>query len=139
MSKIFSKRRLLLLLGVIAGLSALIIDNGLSGGKLALAQMILWTVIVFAFVALEVAKSLLRPRQLCVALALVTLHVICVLKFRHFFPLDNMLVGFIGIALEAVILIFLYARIGQSIDPQGPFGLSEAESNARRIRRTRPM
>lgn len=130
-----TKQHIFLLLGVIGGLAALILDNVLAGHQLAIAQMILWTVLVFAFITIQVHKSLKRPRQLCVALALISVHIIVLMRLRKHFPVDNMIVGFVGIAVEAIVLIFLYARIGQSIDPQGPFGLTEVEIHAHKMKR----
>ncbi len=135
MIKPLSKRRLFLLLGAFAGMSALAINNGLFDERRALAQMSLWTFLVFTLAAIQVHESLHRPRQVYVALALICLHVLGLMKMRRYFPLDNILVGLIGIAVEAVILIFLYARIGQSIDPKGPFGMTEAETRARHMKR----
>ncbi|HZY62721.1 MAG TPA: hypothetical protein VFE38_09360 [Edaphobacter sp.] len=135
MTKTLSKHHIFLLLGAIGGVAALILNNGLAGHRLAIAQMILWTVLVFAFATIQVHKSLLRPRQLCVALALIGLHIFALVRARRYFPLNNMIVGFVGIAVEAIILTFLYARIGQSVDPKGPFGLTEAEMHVRKMKR----
>lgn len=138
MTKTFSKHHSLLLLGAIGGLVALILNNGLSGDRLAFVQMTLWTVLVFAFVAIQVHKSLGRPRQLFVALAVIGLHIIGLMRLRNCFPLDNIIVGFVGIGIEAVILVFVYARIGQSVDPRGPYGLTEAEIHGRKMKRSSP-
>jgi len=131
MTNTLSKRHIVLLLGVIGGLAALAIDDVLKGHQLAIAQMIFWTLLLFAFVTIQVHKSLGRPRQLCVALVLISVHIIVLMRLRNYFPLHDLTVSFIGIPV-AVILIFLYARVGQSVDPQGPFGLTEAEIRARK-------
>jgi len=137
MSMTLSKHHLLLSLGVIGGLAALLINNYFVGHRLAFAQMILWTVLVFGIVAIQADKSLWRPRQLCVALALMVLHIIGLMSFANQFPLDNMLVGFAGMGIEVAVLIFLYVRIGQTVDPKGPYGLTEAEIRERRIKHDR--
>ena len=118
MTKIFSKRHLFLLFGAIGGVAALILSNGFSDDQLALAQMILWTVLVFAFAVIQVHKSLLRPRQFCVALVLVALHIFFLMRLRDHFPLDNIIVGFVGIGVEALILIFLYAASDRALIPR---------------------
>jgi hypothetical protein len=130
-----SKSRLLVVLIVVGGIFGIIVDNGLEGEKRALAQMVLWTVLLFAFVLIQIGKSLKRPIQLLIAVALLGMHVCLLVLFRNSFPLSNMIVGFVGMAVEAVILIFLYARIGQSLDPKGPFGMTEAERDARAMKR----
>lgn len=134
----FSRHRFFLSIGAVAGLAALIINNYLAGERLAFAQMILWTVLVFALVAIQVKNSLWRPRQLCVALALMVLHVVVLTRFADQFPLNNMIVGFVGMGVEVVVLIFLYIRIGQSVDPKGPYGLTDAEIRERTIKHGRP-
>lgn len=137
MSMTLSKHHLFLLLGAIGGLVALLINNFFIGDRLAFAQMTLWTVLVFGVVGIQVNKSLWRPRQLSVALALVGLHFIGLFGLANRFPLNNMIVGFIGVGIEIVILIFLYVRIGQTVDPKGPYGLTDAEIHERKIKEDR--
>ena len=128
----FSKRSLLISLGIISGIAATLINNWLVGDRLAFAQMVIWTVLVFGIVAIQANESLWRPKQLCVALALMALHIIGLIKFANHFPLNNMIAGFIGAGFEVIILIFLYVRIGQTVDPKGPYGLTESEIRRRR-------
>ena len=97
--------------------------------------MVLWTVLLFAFMLSQIHKSLKRPIQLLIAIAIVALHLCLLTIFKGSFPLSNMIVGFVGMAVEGVILIFLYARIGQSLDPKGPFGMTEVERDARKLKR----
>jgi hypothetical protein len=130
LSKLFQYR--FLLLGSIVGLTGLLIDNRLVGGRLAFAQMTLYTVLVFGVVGIQAGKSLWRPRQLCVAFLLIAIHFIVLGRFADWFPLTNMIVGFVGAGTEITILIILYVRIGQSVDPKGPYGLTEAELQHRR-------
>lgn len=132
MRNIFSKNGSFLLLGSVVGVAGLLIDNSLNGSKLALAQMILYTVLVFGVIGIQVGNSLLRPRQLCVALVLMTMHFILLGRLVKSFPLTNMLVGFGAAGSEILILILLYVRIGQSVDPKGPYGLTDAEIQRRR-------
>lgn len=133
----FSKRNLLLSLGAICGVTATLINNYFADNRLAFAQMVLWTVLVFGIVTIQAGKSLWRPRQLCVALALLFFHIIGLMKFADRFPLDNMIVGFGGMGVEVAVLILLYARIGQSVDPKGPYGLTDAEISERAIKHGR--
>jgi hypothetical protein len=46
-----------------------------------------------------------------------------------------MIIGFVGMAIEAIIFVFLYARIGQWLDPQGPLGMTDAELDARKLKK----
>jgi hypothetical protein len=130
----FSKRFLRLSLGSVSGLAALLIEKCLTGNKLAFAQMTLWTVLVFGFMAIQFDASLLRPRQFYVALSLVVLHIVALIRLADRFPLNNMVAGLIWIGVEIVILGLLYIRIGQAVDPEGPFGPSDAEIRERRIK-----
>lgn len=134
-----SKRNLLLPFGAISGITATLINNCFVGDRLAFAQMILWTVVVFGIVAIQASKSLWRPRQLCVALVLMVLHLVGLMRFANQFPVNNMIVGFAGMGLEVAILIFLYVRIGQTVDAKGPYGLTDAEIHERRIKQGRPQ
>jgi hypothetical protein len=88
--------------------------------------------------AIQANKSLLRPRQLFVALVLMVVHIIGLIRFADRFPLDNMIIGFGGMGIEVVALIILYVRIGQSVDPKGPYGLTPAEIRERVIKHDRP-
>lgn len=114
----------------------LIVEKTLTGERLALAQMILWTVVVFGFVGSYVYKSLRRARECYVAFTLIVLHFIGLVRFRSYFPWQNVLAGIFGMMAEAMILGILYARISQSVDPDGPFGLTEAEIQARKMKRS---
>jgi hypothetical protein len=114
------------------------IENRFPGDQLAFAQMALWTVFVFAFMAIQVFQSLWRPRQLCVALSLVLLHFIGLKVFADHFPLSNLLVALVGAGIETVFLVAIYVRVGQSIDPKGPYGLTDAEIRERIVKNSRP-
>jgi hypothetical protein len=117
--------------GVIA-IALMLCDIFLTGDRLARTQMVLITLFVFSLVAKEVRKSLLRPRQFCIALVLVILHVAGLMKLSDYFPLDNVIAAFLIAGVEAVVLFFLYGRIGQAIDPKGPYGLTDDEIRERR-------
>jgi hypothetical protein len=129
-----SKNNGLLAGGAAVGLIALILNNRFSGSQLAVAQMIVWSVFALGLAAVQVHKTLRRNRQLGVGLAIVGLHSIGLFELRHLFPISSILIVIIGSGIESAILIALYARVGQSIDPKGPFGLSEAEVQAREKR-----
>ncbi|WP_419805679.1 hypothetical protein [Terriglobus sp.] len=123
-----SKRQQRLLLACIGGLGGLLVDNCLVGSRLAFGQMMLCTVLVFGIVGIQAGKTLLRPRQAGVALALIVLHFLMLVRYAAWFPFTNMIVGILGAGAEAIVLIFLYARIGQAVDPKGPYGLTSCRN-----------
>jgi hypothetical protein len=129
------KRGWIVALIVIGGIAGLIIDNGLEGQPRALAQMILWTTLLLAFLLIQLHESLRRPIQLLIATALTGIHACLLILFRSHFPLRNMIIGFVGIAIEGIIFVFLYARIGQWLDPKGPFGMTDAEREIRSLKK----
>lgn len=99
---------------------------------MAFAQMALCSFLVFGIVGVQANKSLYRPRQVGIALALLAMHFAALTGLRKYFPLTNMFIGFAGVGIESVILMFLYVRIGQSVDPEGPYGLTDEEIRQRR-------
>ncbi len=127
------KDRRLLLMGCAAGLSGFAADKCLSGAKLGVAQMALCTLLVFGSLGIVVGNSLARPRQAGVALGLMALHFLLLLKLAVWFPLPNMIIGISGAALETLVVILLYARIGQFVDPKGPYGLTSQEIDRKRL------
>ena len=116
----------------VTAIALMLFDIFLTGNRLARAQMVLLTLFVFSLVAKEVRRSLLRPRQFCIALVLVILHIAGLMKLSGYFPLENVIVGFVVAAAEAVSSFFLYGRIGQAIDPKGPYGLTDDELRERK-------
>ena len=121
------KHRWLLLLACAVGLGSFTADQFLIGAKLGFVQMLLCTILVFGIVGIIAGKSLARPRQAGVAVALMAFHLFLLLRLATWFPLPNMVIGISGAAFESLILIFLFARLGQTIDPEGPYGLTAAE------------
>ena len=130
-----AKHTSLVTLGVIGGITGLLIDNALEDKSRGPAQMVLWTVLLLAFIVIQLHKSLRRPIQLLIAMALTGIHVCLLILFRSHFPLTNMIVGFVGMVIEAVIFIFLDAREGKVWDLKGPFGMTDAEREARRLKK----
>lgn len=128
-----SKRQQRLMLACIVGLGGFVVDNCLVGSRLAFGQMMLCTVFVFGIVGIQAGKTLLSPRQAGVALALMVLHFLMLVRYAAWFPITNMIVGIVGAAIEAIVLMFLYARIGQAVDPKGPYGLTAAEIEKKRV------
>jgi hypothetical protein len=50
---------------------------------------------------------------------------------RDIFPFSSSLIVFLAALLELVVLMIVYLRLCQAIDPEGPFGLTQAENEAR--------
>lgn len=132
MIRAFLKNHYTVLPAGLIAIALVLCDIFLTGDRLARTQMVLITLFVFSLVAKEVKKSLLRPRHFCIALVLVILHVAGLIKLADYFPLDNVIAGFLVAGVEAVVLFFLYGRIGQAIDPKGPYGLTDDEIRGRR-------
>jgi len=65
------------------------------------------------------------------------LHFIGLIGLANQFPM-NMIACFVGAGIEAVILVSLYGRIGQTVDPKGPYGLTDAEIRVRRMKQEHP-
>jgi hypothetical protein len=132
MIKAFIKDHYTVLPAAVTAIALMLFDIFLTGNRLARAQMVLLTLFVFSLVAKEVRRSLLRPRQFCIALVLVILHIAGLMKLSDYFPLENVIAGFVVAAAEAIVLFFLYGRIGQAIDPKGPYGLTDDDLRERK-------
>src|SRR5258708_6153924 len=130
------KRGLIFALIVIGGIAGLFFDNGFEDQPRGFGPMLLWVTLPLAFFPFQLDDSLRRPIQLIIATALTGIHVCLLILFRSHFPLRNMIIGFVGMAIEATIFVFLYARIGQWLDPKGPFGMTDAELDARKLKKT---
>lgn len=121
------KHRARIVLGIISAAGALYIDKGANPDERAILQMALWTFLLFAFSIAELRESLKRRIQKYIAVGLGTLHILLMLAIRNVFPLQSSLLILVGLIPETSILVSLYARIGQSLDPTGPFGPTEEE------------
>ena len=95
----------------------------------ALSQAIIWTIGVFGLFLIHLGKTLERPRLRLLALILAAAHFYLVHSLSRRLPFKSFLALLILIAAESMFLVILYTRGGQSIDPNGPFGLTEAEKS----------
>lgn len=123
----FGKHALRIVIGGVAGLGAIYIDNAAAQIERPLLQMALWTFILFAYSITELQSSIRRRAQFYIALALCGLHFLFLVLMRNIFPFQNSLFIFAGALPEGLVLVSLYARVGQALDPTGPFGLTEKE------------
>ena len=121
-----------MLLAVILAIFALYCDKASLGASRGHFQEALWTVSVVALFLIELRRTLTRARPIVLALFLLCLHVYIMYLKRDAFPFDSSLVMLLCALLESVLLGFVYVRLCQSIDPSGPFGLTEAEKQARK-------
>lgn len=80
---------------------------------------------------MELRRTLLRYRQALIGLALLIVHFYVMYVERDIFPLESGFLFILGMLFEAFVLTVVYVRLGQSIDPQGPFGMTEAEKRKR--------
>ena len=128
------KRGIRILIGGVAGLGALYIDKVAQQSNRAFLQMALWSLVLLALFFAQFRESLKRPIQGYIAFALALVHVLFLVLIRRLFPFDTSLGMLIGLLPESIILTFLYARLGQALDPNGPFGLTEEERRQRLLR-----
>ena len=101
----------------------------------AIFQMVSWTFFVFAVLATELRRSLKSRTQGYIALGIGVLHLLFLYLVRSMFPLQSFLTALVYMVPETAVLGFLYARIGQSLDPAGPFGLTEEDRKRRDLPR----
>jgi hypothetical protein len=120
-----SKHPTRLVLGLISAVGAIYIDKGAQPDERAFLQMALWTFFLFAISIAELRESLKRRIQKYIAAGLGALHILFLFLIRDMFPLQSSLFILAGLLPEALVLVFLYIRIGQSLDLTGPFGLTE--------------
>jgi succinate-acetate transporter protein len=116
------KRRTRLFLAVLWAAVAIYADNYTKGTEKAHIQMFLWTYIVFALLIIEFRETLKRRAQLNIGLTLLFLHFVLLYLVRGELPKSSSLTILFYALVEGVVVAVLYIRIGQSLDPIGPFG-----------------
>ena len=119
------------LLAIFLGGFALFCDHAAPEANRAIIQEFLLTVTVFAWLFVELRRTLLRRRQALLAVMFLVAHCYGLYLKRSVFPFESSLSVIIIAVVEAIALGLVYIRLGQSIDPQGPFGLSDAEKKLR--------
>ena len=115
----------------IIGIVALYCDNFASSNQRPALQAGIWTIGIFAVFTIELRRTLRRQRPRAILIAIFFLHM-CVLRlvwpklpFESSFPI------FFYIFVECIGLSIVYLRLCQALDPQGPFGWTEADSARR--------
>jgi hypothetical protein len=94
------------------------------------------TIALFALFILEQYQYLKRPRLRYIAGAFAVLHIALLYQLRTDFPFSNTLVILFLLVIEGLAVLLLYTRLGQEIDPHGPFGLTETERRERTAHRS---
>jgi hypothetical protein len=120
--------------GLFAAMFALYCDKASLGNSRGHYQEALWNLVLVGAFLIELRPTLRRTRAALIAVSLFGLHCLVMYLKRDAFPLDSSLILFFGALVECVILTVVYLRLCQSIDPQGPFGLTSAEKEARKNR-----
>ena len=115
---------------------ALYCDNASLGNSRGHYQEALWNIVLVGEFLIEARPTLRRTRAALLALSLFGFHCL-VMYLCDAFPLDSSLILIFCAMVECVILMFVYLRLCQSIDPKGPFGLTSAEKEARKNRAIR--
>ena len=118
-------------LGTILAAFALYCDKASLGESRGNYQQALWTLMVVGGFLVELRRTL-RTRPALLTLCLLSLHFFVMYLKRDAFPFHSSLFVISGALLELVVLVIVYVRVCQSIDPQGPFGLTEAEKQSRK-------
>jgi hypothetical protein len=119
-----------LLLAVLLALSG----RGSPEQTKGLIQMAIWTCGVFVQFSVELNETLMKVRPFLVALSLLIVHLVVIYSFRDSFPFHSGLTVIFGILVETLLATVIYIRVCQSLDPSGPFGMTEAERAARNYR-----
>jgi hypothetical protein len=116
-----------IVLGILGAILALYCDQLAPQPQRPLIQAILWTFLVFAILIVELRNTLRRPRQLSIGLVLVAGHFYLLHFAWKSLPFRSSLSVMLLALLESVLIGLIYIRAGQSLDPEGPLGLSEEE------------
>jgi hypothetical protein len=120
--------------GLFVAMLALYCDKASLGDSRGHYQEALWTLVLVGEFLIELRPTLRRTRAALLALSLFGFHCLVMYLKRDTFPVDSSLALILYALVELVILMFVYLRLCQSIDPQGPFGLTSAEKEARKKR-----
>jgi hypothetical protein len=119
-------------LGAILAVFALYCDKASLGDSRGDYQQALWSLLVVGGFLVELRRTLRRARPALLALCLLSLHFFVMYLKRDAFPFHSSLFVIFWALVELVVLVIVYIRACQSIDPKGPFGLTEAEKQARK-------
>jgi hypothetical protein len=122
-------------LGAFFAIVGIYADNRTTGAEKSLIQMSTLTIIFFAFFVFEQHDNLKRSNLRDIALTIGVLHLALLYELRSNFPLSNTLALIPPLLIESLVVILLYTRLGQALDPEGPFGLTEAERRERTTQR----
>jgi hypothetical protein len=120
--------------GLFAAMFALYCDKASLGNSRSHYQEALWNLVLVGAFLIDLRPTLRRTRAALLALSLFGFHCLVMYLKRDAFPLHSSLILSFGAWVECVILTFVYVRLCQSIDPQGPFGLTSGEKEARKNR-----
>jgi hypothetical protein len=122
--------------GLFAAMFALYCDKASLGNSRGHYQETLWNLVLVGEFLVELRPTLRRTRAALLALSLFGFLCLVMYLKRDAFPLDSSLILILCALVECLILMFVYL-LCQSIDPQGPFGLTSAEKEARKNRAVR--
>jgi hypothetical protein len=120
-------------LAIILALFALYCDLGAPHEQRAAIQAGILTVGLFTYFFLELRRLLKRPRLLALGVCLIPVHLYFLRTLWRKLPFDSSLIVVFIMLVEVILLTFVFLRLGQEIDPDGPLGWTDEE------RRTRGM
>ena len=116
---------------------ALYCDNASLGNARSYYQEALWNLILVSAFLIEIRPTLRRPRAALIASTLFCVHCVVMYINRDSFPFRSSPTLVFVALLESVMSSAVYIRLCQSIDPEGPFGMTTAEKEARSKKRLR--
>jgi hypothetical protein len=119
-------------LGLFCGLSLGYFERKTSGQQRSFIQIAIWSLAVCAELYIELGFSLKRKKRSIIGCTVLVVHFITIYFLRGYFPLPALAIV-IGVFAEILILAVVYLRLCQSFDPNGPYGLSEAERKVREV------
>jgi len=76
-----------------------------------------------------------RPRLLALGVCLIPVHLYFLRVLWRKLPFESSLIVIFIMLIEAMLLGFVYLRVGQEIDPDGPLGLTDDERRVRGMSR----
>jgi hypothetical protein len=116
----------------VCGIVALYCDNGSLGTERGYFQQGLWTFTFVGLFLIQLRRTLQRARATTLALILFSLHCYALYIYRNSFPFHSSLPVVLGGFFESFVFSIVYVRLCQTIDPSGPFGMTESEKQARK-------
>jgi hypothetical protein len=112
--------------GAVLGVLLLMADRFQDSGAQAGVQMIV-CVLAYGFLCLEMSHTLNRRIPQLIMASLFPVHLAAIYLVRKHFPFNSGLTVIFGLFAELTVMVFLYLRLCQDLDPSGPFGMKASD------------